>query len=295
MSDLEKLKQLDPQEVFQKTYIAPKVLQQLINQDFSKIGNRAKALGFVTILERELGLDLSELRSKIEEFYGHREDGSISKTKEKEKKSSNIWIVWIVFLLVVGVGIAVYWSKNISVQIESQKKEQSGFFDVNESEENKTIFDSNESKKSVTEMIQRSDRFQKEPSNETNESNSTREMNEKIESNHIFQSNKDGNVTIQKEGAFLPTITIVPKRKIWIGIIYLDNYKRKNYLTNKPIELNTSRDQLIVTGHGFFSIEVDGHRRDLNKTEKVRMLYRAGKIEIIDTTTFKHYNRGKNW
>ena len=295
MSDLEKLKNLDPQEVFKKTYIAPKVLGQLINGDFAKIGNRAKALGFVAILERELGLDLSELKAKIDEFYGQGDNGSVFEIKEKqESKSNSNRIVWILFLLVIGAGVAVYWSNYALTPKAPQNKETNSFFDVNESEENKTALDSNESEKNTTDMTVQTGVLQKEPSNETNETNQTSQIIQTSDKNLTLQHKEDENESTQEQ-ALLPTITILPKKKIWIGIIYLDNYKRKNYLTSKPIELNTSRDQLIVTGHGLFSIEVDGQKQDFNKTGKVRMLYRAGKIEVIDATTFKQYNKGRGW
>ncbi len=285
MSDFEKLKNMDPEEVYKKTFIAPKVVKNLTEGNFKKLGNRAKALGFVAILERELGLDLSELKEKIDEYFGVAGSSEVFAVKEKggEKKSAPLWIVAI---LVVAIAIGLYlWTTGGP----SQKSEpaEKDFLAVQSSSSAERLVEVNETQSSSSSL--------QEIQASSSEATSVSEESNLSESNETVLSQEENLSSSSEEATHYPTVTIVPKRKIWVGIIYLDNYKRKNYITSKPIELNTSRDQLIVTGHGLFKVDVDGNITEFNAQGKQRLLYRAGVLEKIDRTTFRQLNRGKDW
>ncbi len=277
MSDLQKLKLMDPNEVFQKTYIAPKVLKHLLGGEFDKIGSRSKALGFVNILERELHLDLSELREMIQNYYDtHQEEPNQQKKQEnisQEESASLLKIVAVVALLLF---VGAYWGYT---RFGTTKKSASP---IQKSVEENSTQSSASSKENNESFVA--------PVTETNESN---ESEENISQATIQESNESN--TSEQNLFKSPSIVIIPKKKLWVGIIYLDNYKKKVYITDSPIELNTSRDQLILTGHGLFEVGIDNKIQDYKKRHKVRLLYRAGELEEIDAKTFKEYNRGKNW
>ena len=274
---------MDPNEVFHKTYIAPKVLKNLLNGEFDKIGSRAKALGFVNILERELHLDLSELREMIQNYYDtHQEEPIQQKTQEpisKEESTSSLkYFVGVVVLLVL---IGAYWGyAKFGTTKKSVHSIQKSSEEVHSTQ---SSVSSKEDNMSATAPVLK-----------TNESNASEEN---ISQPSVQESNESNESTNSEKIASFkpPSIVLIPKKKLWVGIIYLDNYKKKVYITDSPIELNTSRDQLIVTGHGLFELGIDNNITDYKKRHKVRFLYRAGEIEEIDAKTFKEYNRGKNW
>ena len=302
MSDLEKLRQMDIEEIHKKTYISPRVLQYLLEEDFQKIGSKAKALGFVKIIERELGMDLAELREKIDQFYGERLDyDSAFVVQENGTGRSNVFLKIFVALLLLGAAGYIYFDK-----LAPKQTQNSETITLEENESNASA----QSEESLTSLEPNTTQAAKTEKNETmntadmNFSAASVEVNtsEANVSNQVFESNETAevNVTVPKgkepilEGVN-PTVTIIPERKLWVGIIYLDNYKHEVHVTRKPIELNTSRDQLIVTGHSRFRIDIDGKEQNLTGAKKRRYIYRAGELEEIDLATFKKYNRGKAW
>jgi len=281
MSDFEKLKEKDIEEIYHKTYIARKYIKALLEKDFSKF-DRLKALGFVKILEREFDYDLSDLKKDIDEYFAKKslitskdekiEDESIKNLNIKKKKESKI--LPILAIVIFGLFLIIYFmdfSKKETKEIKKEKKEQ--FFEKKEQNLTK-------------DLVAKESKIVKKENNITKESN--------VEKN-------DENITLEKEDLkaqveqINPMITIVPKQKVWVGIVYLDDYSKKSFITSNPIELNTSRDQLIVTGHGNIDIEIDGNVTNYTQKGKLRFLYRAKELEKIDKETFLKYNRGKNW
>jgi len=289
MSDFEKLKNMDLEEIQKKTFIVPKVVKDLIEGNFKKLGNRTKALGFVTILERELGLDLSELKEKIDEYFGVDDSSEALAVKEEggEKKSAPLWIAAI---LVVGAVISFYvWiTGGSSEKIEPTEKDFLAVQSSSSSSSAERLVEVNETHSSSLVSSQVIQTSSSEESSKSVESNLSK-------LNDAMGGKKNDLASYSEESVHYPMIKIVPKQKLWIGIIYLDNYKHKNYVISQPTELNTSRDQLILTGHGFFRINVDGNVTEFNERNKQRLLYRAGRLEKIDRTTFKQLNRGKDW
>ncbi len=279
---------MDPEEVYQKTYIAPKMVQALVEEDFKKLGNKSKALGFVKILERELGLDLSELRQKIEEYYGDaaRYSQAFAINEKSQIPYRNPLLYFFVITVVIIVGAVVGY--RYFGHFQSKNTHQDFLVQCSSSS-----YESSFSQSSSSVMS----------SNEINESNrSVQSLVSSDETNLSFEANasevaEDNKSEVIEEPAALspPRITIIPRKKLWVGIIYLDDYTHKNYITSGPIELNTSRDQLIVTGHGMLDIDREGNITKYNSRHKLRFLYRAGELEPIDATTFKLYNRGKSW
>ncbi|MBF0985380.1 MAG: hypothetical protein HXK63_09615, partial [Campylobacter sp.] len=85
-SDLDKLKSMDLIEIARTTRIDAQNLEYIINKDFEKLAN-FNVKGYIKILEREFGLDLSDWlsefesakasfapvkKAKVEQVYGQR-------------------------------------------------------------------------------------------------------------------------------------------------------------------------------------------------------------------------------
>lgn len=276
MSDFEKLKDMDIEEIYHKTFIARKYIKALLDKDFSKF-DRLKALGFVKILEREFDFDLSDLKKEIDEYFVKKSlskpeeehDSNIENLNQPQNRKNIPIIIPFLIILVVIIAAIFYFFTPKEVKKESIVKKEvtkEKFFEKNVSKEKALISEANISE-------------------DKSEENITKEQ--------VIENEE--NLSNEEAKAILPTVAIVPKQKVWIGIIYLDDYSRKNYVTSFPVELNTSRDQLIVTGHGNIKIDVDGNVTDYSSKDKLRFLYRAGEIEKIDKDSFIRFNRGKNW
>lgn len=273
MSDFDRLKKLTPDEVFKKTYIPPKVFKKLVQKDFATLGNKTKVLGLIKILEDRFGLDLTELKESADEYFQTHEESqeSLSSLAQEPKRSNRVFWILLLFFIVIGGGF-YFWQMNSGEAIEqpSIKTAQKSFLKNDEKQADKKALP--------------------QPATEQNgsEENYTKVTDENI-------SKKETNTTqqISSEEIALPQIVIIPKKKLWVGIWYLDNHKRKNYITTNPIEINTSRDQLIMTGHGLFQVAIDGNITDFTSKGKVRFLYRAGELEKIDKKTFELFSKGR--
>lgn len=66
--DFEKLKSIGVQKIHEATHIGRIHIQAMLNENFEEMSN-VQLFGFISILEREYALDLSELRAKAKEFF----------------------------------------------------------------------------------------------------------------------------------------------------------------------------------------------------------------------------------
>ena len=282
MSDFEKLKSMDIEEIYKKTYIARKNLKALLKKDFSKF-DRLKALGFVKIIEREFDLDLSELKEEIRDYFDKKEDKEEKieeKAEEVEEKESKKNIYILIGLIIILIALFAIFYKNSK---QTTPKSISKNIEKNETNVTKkepiTIVEKNLSSKEASKI------------DETNISQSSQSS--------LEENTTEKNQTIKKslsiKKSTIPKITLIPKSKIWVGVIYLDDFKKKNYLTSLPIELNSSRDFLLLTGHGMLKIDIDSNITDYNSPKRLRFLYKDGNFTKIDEETFKEYNRGRSW
>jgi len=292
MSDFDKLKKMDIEDIYRRTYIARKYIKALLDKDFSKF-DRLKALGFVKIIEREFEFDLSDLKNEIDEYFV-KDSIKLQESSEDKKDISNIAdnkeeknnkAFFITVVIIVSIIVAFYIYNSLDNKEKVQKNiPKTSFFERNESNNSK-----NENLEENIKLKENNDTVQDVALKKTKETKKIVEETKSSETKAVEETKSS------EKKAVLPSIVIIPKQRVWIGMIYLDDYSKENYVTSSPIDINTSRDQLIVTGHGNIKIEIDGNVTDYKETKKLRFLYRAGDLEKIDKETFKKFNRGKNW
>lgn len=105
---------------------------------------------------------------------------------------------------------------------------------------------------------------------------------------------------VKKETPKKKTITkgelyINPSQKAWVGVIYLDNFTKKDFLIRKKLSLDASRDQLIVIGHGKFKIYNKTYSVKFRGKGPVRFIYRDGELMEISKKEFKKTSAGVAW
>ncbi len=86
-----------------KTNIAEANLEALIASEFDKI-NRVKALGFISIIEREYNADLSKVKEEAIAYYdANAQNGSMTLglPLPEEKKGKSKWFMLLVLLMLV--------------------------------------------------------------------------------------------------------------------------------------------------------------------------------------------------
>lgn len=297
--DIKRLEKIGLQEVCKKTHIEVKQLEYMINNQFDKL-NKINTLGFVKILSREYKLDLTDW---LEGFYDYWADHKA----EEENKKNKIFIransdksykklAWFFLLIMLISGLfATFSIFKIDIDLAS-------LLDKTKFETQVAGYQSapvvQEAAKSLGVKVE-------ERIVETNSSNSTVETvivrtdensTSKIETNNGQMSLslvEEKNTTI----AGLPKnrAMIIPKRKIWVGIIALDTFNRQVVSDDKNITIDLTKKQLIKTGNGYFSLSYDGSVEDFTEQGSTRFLVENGTIKKISEESFIVLNKGKNW
>jgi len=89
--------------ISKRTNISEFNIEALVEADFEKI-KRVKAMGFISIIEREYNADLSNVKEQALEYYNkHNENESVTlgMPMPEEKKGKSKWFKLIVLLLIM--------------------------------------------------------------------------------------------------------------------------------------------------------------------------------------------------
>lgn len=334
MNDINSLKDIGLNEVARKTHIEVEYLGYILNKNYEKLA-RLNAKGFLKILEREYNVDSKEWLEGYNNFLNeHKEEFShrtatvspkISAYSPTDKMSSKI--VWLIILLAI-IGFLVWFFEaykhigSISNLFEDKNRSVSytNTVAVEQAEKNvNSIKDANITINLPT------------PTIETNQINliASPEINQtvqtptpSIEANQSIQQNtapveqsdtqKDGNETSITEsitpnknrstavGSEYATIginevKIVPRKKVWIGVIDLENNKKRSVDTSNDFAINLGVKQLVVTGHGEVNLDIAGDVIKFDTDNPKRFLIEKDKITLIDYDKFVSLNKGKSW
>jgi hypothetical protein len=103
------------------------------------------------------------------------------------------------------------------------------------------------------------------------------------------------NKTKVSQEAVNSKLYIVPHKKSWVGIIYLDDFSKKDFLIRKTLRLNSTRPQLIVVGQKEFEIFNNGYSYRFRGKGPVRFIYKDGDIMEITNREFRKYSKGTTW
>jgi len=105
----EKLENSSARSISEKTQISENNINALLEGDFAKI-KRVKTMGFISIIEREYGVNLSEFKKEAIEFYSDKiEDNGISlqyDVPEETKGKSGLFKFIIIALIIYAVWYA---------------------------------------------------------------------------------------------------------------------------------------------------------------------------------------------
>jgi len=88
---------------------------------------------------------------------------------------------------------------------------------------------------------------------------------------------------------------IEPTRKAWVGVIYLDNFTKKDFLIRSKLPLDPNRDQLIVIGHKYFKIYNKDYSVKFTGRGPIRFIYKDGELMEINKKEFVRTSAGVAW
>jgi len=307
MDNIEVLKDIGLKEISDRTHIEVKHISYIVNSEFDKL-NRVNTLGFIKIISREFDLDLSQWLEEAEKYWDeHSVDDDSPQIFIAQKPS--VWpkIIYTFLTLLVLVAILYGAYLFLDKKLNFFDKSASGN-DINYTYEQTPVV--KEAKKNLLEQNitvderdistvdvsgNKSDEVS-ETAVEDYEKNSTSvENTETAES--LEKVTEDKNVMLQVSDTDKgEKAVLTPNVKLWVGVIYLDDNSRDSFLGDGNFTIDLTRDQLITTGHGNFSISFDdGRVKKFNSQNPMKFMVKDGNLSEISLEKFKELNKGNLW
>lgn len=326
MDNIKKLKEIGLKKISEETHIEQKYLEYMVNSEFDKL-NHINTLGFVKILSREYGIDLSAWAEAFEEYWqanreGVQDDGLfIVVENHKESKGFFGFFVLLVFIAVVAFGFSYFKDKLDLTQFTQQEEQQSYTPSDSVEETRASLEDFKREQASDTNTTQQSTPIpldmNETENNESNESlvkdqlltpsdaNETQEkIIEEVVDEEIVKEQTlteeaplagDVNSTQEASQNFGDTLMIEPKARLWVGVIYLDDFTRDSFLGEEPIALDLTREQIITTGHGSFDLRGEDYEESYSSQDPIRLWINDSNVTRITWNEFKELNQGSAW
>ncbi|MCD8213615.1 MAG: phosphatidylglycerophosphate synthase [Campylobacter sp.] len=329
MNELEILKEIGIKEISRKTHIEPIFLQSIIDKDFSKL-LRLNAKGYIKILQREYNIDLGWWLEEYEAFLFENKPDDSHKTKINPKISSYTsdeitnqrlsggtslgWLFWVVVLAVLAGGAyyfdAYKYLENLKSFFDDENKSAVYSESSIVSEVKQNIIDTNvtitqndnsadlntdktDSEQKATVAVEQNLSVADASSQDTKLDQNAGTQSSALEKLTTSISVKDSN-TSEVIGA-ADQATIMPKQKVWIGIINLENGKKISTDSNQNIVVNLKQKQLIVCGNGSIELKIGDQISRFNPSKPARFLVENGEIKSISYDEFIALNKGKSW
>ena len=310
-SDLDKLKSMALIEIARTTRIDAQNLEYIINKDFEKLAN-FNVKGYIKILEREFGLDLSDWLSEIEvakESFAPVKKAKVEQVytrKMSPERSGGGWLLWLlitVLLIAAVFYFGLYKSFNDflgSLLGEQNKTTYSDAPIVNNTQKKLENIGIDVVSRNATE-----DKFAIKQ-----DLNTTPAMDENLSSLNALdrsirierasikteENSTDENAT-QSEPAPSKDLVLSPRGKMWIGIIDLKSGKKREAVINSPYIVASQGDEelLIATGHGMFEVGKADGNVSFNEKNTQKLRVKDGNVTKISNDEFLRLNKGKKW
>ena len=310
MSDLENLKEIGVKEISRKTHIEPTFLQYIFDKNFEKL-SRLNIRGYAKILQREYGVDLNELLAEYDAFMQENTPDDSHRTKISPKIASYTpdditnqrqgggsgFFFWVIILAIIGSGAyyfdAYKYVQNFIATLNENNTSVSYSQSSIVNEVKKKIIDTNVTITQNTPKIEANASSVKilAPAEQNASANiSNLEQNApKIEAAKPVPKVEE-NLTKPLNEAI-----IMPKQKVWIGIINLENGQKVSSDTSKEVSINLDQRQLVVCGNGNIEVKIGDKVTKYNPSRPTRFLVENGEMKFISYDEFVELNKGKSW
>lgn len=261
--------------ISKKTNINEENLEYLVASNFDAL-KKIKALGFISIIEREYHADLGRLREQALEYYGSSEEVqsiTLGLPIVEVKRGKSKFLIFFVFLL---LGSASWYFFT-----QFDKKHLSGlipFVSENKDIAKEEIVDDLSIAKAIV-------------------SNTPIP----VESTEVATVKKiaDENVTKKTETiaedsvavTSMENVSIVPVGRLWFGLVEMDTKKRDHFSIAEAYELEVeNKTWLIATSSAPFSLINAGVTRDFNDAKE--HYFKIDKNEIQDLSKEEYVELG---
>jgi hypothetical protein len=255
----EDLQALGAEKIHERTHISRDKMERFLSKSYDEIA-RVQFMGYLSILEREYGIDLSATKEEYNAFHRDNETLMLSKTSAILQSNTNSKSKWIAAGI---VGIAALMGGGYLLQgvMSSAPKEEV----MHLTTANVNVVDIQENNQS--------------------------EANETVAPSILAQEGTEENTSAPIKNQ----VSILPTYKVWYGIIDTASQERKQNTTKEPITIDGSKNYLIVLGHGKIEIQSAEGKTELNESDRVYFVTEEGKLKLIPHKEFVERNGGKEW
>ena len=311
MNELENLKEIGIKEISRKTHIEPTFLQYIFDKNFEKL-SRLNIRGYAKILQREYGVDLSELLAEYDAFMQENTPDESNKTVVSPKIASYTpdditnqrqgggsgFFFWIIILAIIGGG-AYYF--------DAYKYVQNFIASLNEDNTSVSYSQSsivNEVKKNIIDTnVTISQNTPKIDANASSvKISAPAEQNVTVSPASVDQNALKPSMAAQPAPKVEQNVTkplneaiITPKQRVWIGIINLENGQKTSSDTSKSVNINLDQRQLVVCGNGNIELKIGDKVTKYNPSRPARFLVENGDMKFLTYDEFVEMNKGKSW
>ncbi|WP_294924934.1 hypothetical protein, partial [Sulfuricurvum sp.] len=242
-------------------------IELIMSKSFAEIG-KVQFMGYISILEREYGIDLSDLRQEYTNFTNNNSalmGPKQSVVLQGSTDSKSKWMIAGAIAILLLIGMGYFMQSKMSVM------------------------PGEEVMKLTTQSVEVAEEVHER---NVSESNVTGEMNT------TAQAINEVNGTVSPLSQPIVSgrqIVIKPSYKVWYGMIDLSSGQRVQNITSDPIIIDTSKNWLIFMGHGRIVIDINGEKTVLKGKETLRFVCESGTLKQITRAEFIERNGGKNW
>jgi len=276
---LEKLKGIGSQKIYEDTHIPTEHIQSILYENFEGL-SRLQFLGFISIIEREYGYNLDELRSRGTAYFDEIEankdvviNESIYKAPSKKKNFMFFYALVAVVIFIIAVSLTISSS--------------------NENEIDETTFNDTIIKDVQKNIIDETNKTKIEKNLQTiadiNETNTIQIVPDVNRTTNNENKEEESQATVNE------TFEIIPRKRVWLGYIDLTDKKRYQKTFSTKLSLDPKKEWLLFFGHGNINIATDGNMKKFNNRDVLRVHYKNGEFKKITPAEFKRLNGGKKW
>ncbi|WP_457747942.1 hypothetical protein [Sulfurimonas sp.] len=269
--ELDKLKNIGAQRIYEDTHIPIEHVQAILHESFDGL-TKIQFVGFISILEREYGNDLTTLKESgvtyfdelhSDELENINDDGIfIAPTKNQNSTLMYILIAIAMFMVVAYMSL-----------------------------------DSSQEDENITKAVAKNPIIEDVKENIDIENIEVNESNASVAESTLIQEKPQKTLLVQEKEKVLPsTLKIVSDgTKLWVGYIELESNKKYQKTFDGELDLDPTKNWLIILGHGYVDFILGDEIKKFDAKKDVRFLYKDGELKPISKDEFIELNRGSSW
>ena len=294
MDGFKRLEEIGSKNISATTHIPIAHVENILSKSYASF-QKPQFFGFLSILEREYKIDLSELKQEYLFTLAEKElpdESSFDIAETGFKLFENSSEILKNRKVIYGVGAVL----SIALVLFLVSLIDFSSSDSAKIEINNTAID--KAKKNLNiRPVERANVEERLSDNTVESAEFGQEEQAEKEQNATDEKVVDQKKnTIADSEPMMPLyFRIVPKGKLWLGIINAETHRRRVETISKPLILDAEKSWLIVTGYGHLDMDCGDTTTKFREDKKLLILYENGICQIIDKEEFKARNRGKVW